>query len=87
MNTWMVGYHPVGHHVYNFKKPRLDQETNLEHRGEKTFFMKGRIFAGQADLVENAQNLNDFKWLTKEEIPQFVLPQYYSNIRNMLADR
>ncbi|KNG89531.1 hypothetical protein ANOM_001903 [Aspergillus nomiae NRRL 13137] len=87
MNTWMVGFHPVGHHVYNFKKPRVDTANGTEHLGEKTFFMKARIMAGQADLAANTQNLQDFKWLTKEEIAPFVLPQYYSNIKNMLAER
>ncbi|KAE8371372.1 ribonuclease H-like domain-containing protein [Aspergillus bertholletiae] len=87
MNTWMVGFHPVGHHVYNFKYPRVDKANGIEHLGEKTFFMKSRIMAGQADLAANTQNLQDFKWLTKEEIAPFVLPQYYSNIKNMLADR
>ena len=43
--------------------------------------------AGQADLAENVQNLNDFKWLAKEEIARFVLPQYYSHIKDMLAER
>jgi large subunit ribosomal protein L46 len=87
MNTWMVGFHPVGHHVYNFKKPRVDQANGVEHAGEKTFFMKSRIMTGQADLAANTQNLQDFKWLAKEEIAKFVLPQYYSNIKNMLAER
>ncbi|KAB8239169.1 ribonuclease H-like domain-containing protein [Aspergillus alliaceus] len=87
MNTWIVGFHPVGHHVYNFKSPRVDKASGAEHLGEKTFFMKARIMAGQADLSANTQNLQDFKWLTKEEIAPFVLPQYYSNIKNMLAER
>ncbi|KAF4177482.1 hypothetical protein CNMCM8694_000231 [Aspergillus lentulus] len=87
MNTWMVGYHPVGHHVYNFRHPRTDPATGQQWFGEKTFFMKGRIMAGQADLSTNVQDLQDFKWLAKEEIAKFVLPQYYSNIKNMLAER
>ncbi|KAE8349978.1 ribonuclease H-like domain-containing protein [Aspergillus coremiiformis] len=87
MNTWMVGFHPVGHHVYNFVRPKVDTANGAEHLGEKTFFMKARIMAGQADLGANTQNLQDFKWLTKEEIAPFVLPQYYSNIKNMLAER
>ncbi|KAE8313357.1 ribonuclease H-like domain-containing protein [Aspergillus transmontanensis] len=87
MNTWMVGFHPVGHHVYNFRYPRADKANGTEHLGEKTFFMKARIMAGQADLAANTQNLQDFKWLTKEEIAPYVLPQYYSNIKNMLAER
>ena len=87
MNTWMVGYHPVGHHVYNFRRPKVDQETGTQLLGEKTFFMKTRIMAGQADLSASVEQLKDFKWLSKDEIPQYVLPQYYSNIKNMLADR
>lgn len=83
----MVGYHPIGHHVYNIRKRIIDPETNTELRGGKTFFMKGRIMAGQADLTANVQNLNDFKWLTKDEIAKLVLPQYYSYIRDMLAER
>lgn len=87
MNTWMVGYHPVGHHVYNNRKPKVDEKTGVELLGEKTFFMKGRIMAGQADLKANNQGLQDFKWLAKDEIQSLVLPQYFSHIRNMLAER
>lgn len=87
MNTWMVGYHPVGHHVYNAVRPKIDTQTNTQMLGEKTFFMKCRIMAGQADLLNNEQNLKDFKWLSKEEIAQYVLPHYYSNIKNMLPSR
>ncbi|KAJ5102196.1 hypothetical protein NUU61_004418 [Penicillium alfredii] len=87
MNTWTVGYHPVGHHVYDFRHPRPGQATGTTLHGEKTFFMKGRIMTGQANLSANMQNLKDFKWLAKEEIPQYVLPQYFSNVKNMLSDR
>jgi large subunit ribosomal protein L46 len=87
MNTFMVGYHPVGHYVYNSRKPKIDETTGATLAGEKTFFMKGRIMAGQADLSANVQNLKDFKWLAKEEIAKYVLPPYYAAIKNMLAER
>ncbi|PLB51245.1 50S ribosomal subunit L30 [Aspergillus steynii IBT 23096] len=87
MNTWMVGYHPVGHYVYNNRKPHVDEANGIEHLGEKTFYMKARIMAGQADLSANAQNLQSFKWLTKEEIAKYVRAQYYASIKNMLAER
>ncbi|KAL4807539.1 ribonuclease H-like domain-containing protein [Aspergillus unguis] len=86
MNTFMVGYHPVGHYVYNARKPKTN-ESGVTIAGEKTFFMKGRIMAGQADLSANQQNLQDFKWLAKEEIAKYVLPPYYASIKNMLAER
>ena len=86
MNTWMVGYHPVGHYVYNVRNP--NKLANGEGpAGEKVFFLKSRIMAGQADLTGNTQNLTDFKWLSKDEISKFVRPQYYASIKNMLADR
>lgn len=87
MNTWMVGYHPVGHHVHNNRQPKTDKEAGEKLLGEKTFFMKGRIMAGQADLTRNTQGIKDFKWLSKEEIPKFVQSKYWSNIQDMLAGR
>ena len=87
MNTWMVGFHPAGHHVHNNLKPRVDKTTGVATNGEKTFFIKSRIMAGQADLSASTEQLKDFKWLSKDEISQYVSQQYYSNIKNMLADR
>ncbi|KAL2851591.1 ribonuclease H-like domain-containing protein [Aspergillus pseudoustus] len=87
MNTFIVGYHPVGHYVYNARKPKSDEATGATMAGEKTFFMKSRIMAGQADLSNNVQNLKDFKWLAKEEIAKYVRPEYYASIKNMLAER
>lgn len=87
MNTWMVGYHPAGHHILTHRKPIADKATGAELHGEKTFFMKSRIMAGQADLSASPLNLKDFKWLSKNEISQHVQPQYYSYIKNMLVDR
>jgi hypothetical protein len=88
MNTWMVGFHPVGWH--SFKPRRLkkaDNATEVEVPGSKVFFLKSRMMAGQADLSVNTQDLKDFKWLAKEELAQYLNTQYYSNIKNMLADR
>lgn len=49
--------------------------------------MKGRIMAGQADLSVSTLGVADFKWLSKEEIEKHVNAQYWSAIKNMLADR
>ena len=87
MNTWMVGYHPVGHYVYNLRRSKNDDLTGIQLLGEKTFFMKGRIMAGQADVKRNTQGVADFKWLAKEEIQSLVLPQYWSAVKDMLAQR
>ena len=78
MNTWIVGHVPVGHHIV---------EPSASRPGQKTFFMKARIMAGQADLKDNLFGLNDFKWLTKQELEKQVSRRYFSFIKNMLADR
>jgi large subunit ribosomal protein L46 len=99
MNTWMVGNHPIGHHTLTFRKPEIakilpnplvptaSEGFEQEEYGEKVFFMKGRILAGQADLSKNELGDKDFQWLAKEEVQAKVDPQYWKSIRNMLTER
>lgn len=85
MNTWIVGRVPVAHRVV---APKYAAGTgDLEERGEKTFFLKGRIMAGQANLQDNPYGYTDFKWLTREELKTELEPEYYHAVRNMMADR
>lgn len=86
MNTWVVGNVPIGHHQHDYSKV-LKTETGLSELGLKTFFMKVRIMAGQANLKENQFGLKDFKWLAKEEIQKEVDEKYWRSIKNMLAER
>ena len=95
MNTWVVGNHPIGHYQYDHDGPRITTVPRYRQRaeykqqeyGEKVFFMKTRIMAGQADLVKNAYGDTDFAWLAKEEIQQRVTLKYWSYICNMLSER
>lgn len=84
MNTWIVGNGPIGHFI---SKPRLGPDSSIERQGEKTFFMKGRIMAGQADLKGNKFGFSDFRWLTKEEVGRHVGPKYFSEVKDMMGDR
>jgi len=84
MNTWIVGRVPVAHRV---TRPTFAADGSLEKRGEKTFYMKGRIMAGQADLEGNPYGYTDFKWLTREELKEALEPEYFHSMRNMMADR
>lgn len=86
MNTWVVGNVPIGHHQEDFLKA-VKTPSGLNELGLKTFFMKARIMAGQANLKDNAFGFTDFKWLTKEEIHSEVKGGYWSSIKNMLAER
>lgn len=99
MNTWVVGNHPIGHHTNTFKSTEVNKiarhklvtsatdEFEQEEYGEKIFFMKARIMAGQANVVKNDLGIKDFLWLTKEEIGEKVAPQYFNSIKNMLPQR
>ena len=84
MNTWIVGRVPVAHMV---KQPVFDENAERKRRGEKVFFLKGRIMAGQADLKGNKLHYQDFNWLTKEELEETLEEHYYRAVKNMMADR
>ena len=64
-----------------------EEGVEREEHGEKVFFMKGRIMAGQADLAKNEYGDQEFRWLAKEEVQKAVTPGYWSSVRNMLAER
>ncbi|KAK4252085.1 39S mitochondrial ribosomal protein L46-domain-containing protein [Corynascus novoguineensis] len=82
MNTWIVGRVPVAHHVV---KPVVGEDgTSVVKRGEKIFFLKGRIMAGQADLTGNKHGLTDFQWLTSDELQEVLAEDYYYSVRNMM---
>jgi large subunit ribosomal protein L46 len=98
MNTWFVGNHPIGHFIYQFRNTRKLPETpspatpnppsqEISLPGEKTFFLKARIMAGQADTKANELGVEDFKWLAKEEVQKEVSPQYWADVRNMLVEQ
>lgn len=84
MNTWMVGRVPVAHHVV---KPKYKQDSTLESKGSKTFLLKGRIFAGQADIKNNALGVTDFMWLTQDELKKHFDADYFMSIKNMFSMR
>jgi large subunit ribosomal protein L46 len=86
MNTWVVGNAPIGHHQQNYVEA-AKKEGSLTEVGAKTFFMKARIMAGQADLKNNKFGLTDFKWLAKEEIRNEVGSKYWKSVKDMLAER
>lgn len=81
MNTWFVGNVPIGHQVINFKEP-VDGKV-----GEKVFFMKARIMAGQINLKDNQLGLEDFVWVTKDEVEKTTKKPFWEAVRHMLVTR
>ena len=88
MNSWIVGNHPIGHFKRYFSEEQVRLNDQGHHQaGEMVFFMKGRILAGQANLIQNSLGAIDFKWLAKEEIQAMVHPKYWKSIQDMLPER
>lgn len=87
MNTWVVGNIPIGHQVCNYSQGIVNEEKGTVLRGEKIFFMKARILAGQANLKDNQFGLEDFQWLTKEEIQKAFDPRNWNAVKNILPER
>lgn len=87
MNTWVVGNMPIGHQVFNHIKPMLNKEQGTETRGDKIFFMKARMMAGQANLKDNKYELQDFQWLDREEVQKALTPKDWTAVKNLLPER
>lgn len=96
MFTWFVGNHPVGHHSYNIRNSARITHSDSSPTtppsqrplaGEKTFFMKSRIAKGQADPKGNEMGVEDFQWLSKEEIQKEVSAQYWASVKDMLLEQ
>lgn len=90
--------------------PAAAEQPTVLMNGEKTFFMKARIMAGQADLSAASANatateknadkkeknnapkgaaeqeeIEDFRWLSKDEVEVLVHPDYWKGVKNMLV--
>ena len=87
MNTWVVGNIPIGHQIYNYAQGIVNEKSGSVLRGEKIFFMKARILAGQANLEDNKFELEDFQWLAKEEIQKAFNPRNWNAVKNVLPER
>ena len=87
MNTWVVGNIPVIHQVFKYPGSQRSQDEANAIQGEKTFYMKARMMAGQANLKDNKFGLNDFQWLVKEELQKALQPRDFAAVKNVLANR
>ena len=83
MNTWIVGNMPVAHQIFRHAKSL----ASSKFVGEKTFYMKARIIAGQLAIKNNHLGLDDFKWVTKDELQTTLRPRDFAAVKDILAER
>lgn len=86
MNTWVVGNMPIGHRIITYPQKAVDKEKGTELLGEKVFFMKARIMAGQANLASNKLGLKDFRWLAKEEVQKELHSSDWNSVKTLLLE-
>ncbi|CAD6505436.1 BgTH12-00927 [Blumeria graminis f. sp. triticale] len=96
MNTWIVGRVPIAYNITSPKTvpaeiPAIEAgprpEHGVPHRSKATFFLKGRIMAGQADLLNNHFGLDNYRWLTKEEVSKLLPRDLYLSVCNSMHER
>ncbi len=73
--------------MYPPQPKSIHQDRSDRELGEKTFYMKARIMAGQADLKGNKFGLEDFVWLAKDEIQGKVEKNVWNRVKNILLSR
>ncbi|KAF9432036.1 54S ribosomal protein L17 mitochondrial [Entomortierella beljakovae] len=83
MDLWFVGRVPIGHYSYSHPKASKP-ESAVSVKGTKVFFMKAHIFAGQVQ-VDNKE-IVDYAWVTKQEMKDYVAPEFYDAVKDMLSD-
>ena len=67
--------------------PTEDKPPTATLFGEKTFYMKARIMAGQANLTDSKLGLVDYKWLAKEEVQRVLDAREWNAVRGCLYER
>ena len=87
MNTWVVSNHPIAHveHLYAPEECRVNEQGNVV-KSDMIFFMKARIMAGQANIEKNELGIQDFKWLTKDEIQPLVRQHIWASLKTFLPN-
>lgn len=94
MDTWIVGRHPIS--VQEISAPSSDPQkvrcaalklsafVELKFLFTQIFFFKGHIFSGQAH--PDGRTVQDFAWLTKDEVRERVTESYFSDVKDLLSD-
>lgn len=76
IDIWMVSNLPVG--LYK-------STSGTAAAAEKTYFLRAHVLAGNAELA-NKEQVEEFQWLTKEEIEKLMEQSNQSNYWNNVED-
>ncbi|KAI8142054.1 39S mitochondrial ribosomal protein L46-domain-containing protein [Fennellomyces sp. T-0311] len=86
LDVWFVGRQPVGFYKQVASKSSDGSGSKVScvfYVELRTFFMKARVYAGQ---VQPSKQVSDYAWLTKEELGDYLPPDYYNAVKDSLSD-
>ncbi|KAK9457037.1 39S mitochondrial ribosomal protein L46-domain-containing protein [Dipodascopsis uninucleata] len=80
MNTWIISNSPAVFHK--------DESNGADNSfvGSKAFYLRSRIFAGKF-VPQEGSGIKDFAWVTKNEIEDYVDPEYWNKIKGALSSQ
>jgi len=79
IETHFIGNCPVGFFTYNYPPA---QQKEWDTYGSKVFFYYAFFVDGQVSISK--KELEDFRWVTKDELKDFLEPNYLSSIWDVL---
>lgn len=77
LDVFLTGNSPIAHHVLE-----LPEEKQDGYRGVKTFFLRGYVTSGNADIAKS--NNVDFQWATKAALPALLSKSVFSSVEGVL---
>ncbi|RKP14956.1 NUDIX hydrolase domain-like protein [Piptocephalis cylindrospora] len=81
MNVWLVARGPIGHYAYEHTGDSGSSKT----QESSVYFLKAHILAGQCR--PDGKEVEDFAWVTRDEMSKYVSPQYYKVVKKMLSEQ
>jgi len=82
MNTFFIGNAPLG--CYQYPIPRELQKNYGQAEKTRVFFYKARYLRGPVRL--NNAEVTDHLWVTKSELKDYLDPEYYTYMKEVLMD-
>jgi len=81
LQAQFMGNAPSGFYKYKYSK---DPPTDGQPVGAKVFYFKAQLKSG--DVIKSSPEVEDYLWLTKEELPSYVPASYADNLDKFLLE-
>lgn len=80
MESTFLGNAPCGYYKHKFSKTYKEK---LSANGQKIFFFRAEHSTGDVTLGDH---ISDYKWLTVEEMKDYLTPEYYKKCKMFMSE-